>query len=97
MRLNVQFRLLLTGIFLAAMLSAIPLAAGETLTCIVADGQYVNVRNQASSTAATWGILHHGDTIETNPLEISRGFFKESILPSGLEALEEEVTSSIYP
>lgn len=76
MRLNVQFRLLLTGIFLAAMLGTIPLAAGETLTCIVADGQYVNVRNQASSTAATWGILHHGDTIETNPLEITRGFFK---------------------
>lgn len=51
-------------------------AAAETLTCIVPDGQYVNVRNQASSQAAAWGILHHGDTIETNPSEITRGFFK---------------------
>jgi len=51
-------------------------AHAETLTCIVADGQYVNVRNRASSTAATWGILHTGDTIETDPAEITDGFFK---------------------
>ena len=76
MRFHIPFRLLLTGVFLMMMLSAVPCAPGETLTCIVADGQYVNVRNQASPTAATWGILHHGDTIETNPLEITRGFFK---------------------
>lgn len=59
------------------MLWLCPFAAhGETLTCIVADGQYVNVRNQASSQAAAWGILHAGDTIETDPREITRGFFK---------------------
>ena len=51
-------------------------AKGETLTCIVADGQYVNVRNRASSSAATWGILHTGDQIETEPKEITNGFFK---------------------
>lgn len=51
-------------------------AMGETLTCVVADGQYVNVRNRASSTAATWGILHTGDVIEAQPHEITNGFFK---------------------
>ena len=51
-------------------------AHAATFTCIVADGQYVNVRNRASSTAATWGILHHGDTIEAKPGEIVNGYFK---------------------
>lgn len=51
-------------------------ALAQTFTCIVADGQYVNVRNQASSTAATWGILHTGDTIEAAPGEIEKGFIK---------------------
>ena len=51
-------------------------ARAATFTCIVADGQYVNVRNQASSSAATWGILHTGDTIEAKPGEITNGFFK---------------------
>lgn len=51
-------------------------AKGETLTCIVADGQYVNVRNRASSSAATWGILHAGDVIDADPQEIQNGFFK---------------------
>jgi len=51
-------------------------ALAATFTCIVADGQYVNVRNRASSTAATWGILHHGDTIEAKPGEIINGYFK---------------------
>lgn len=51
-------------------------ALSETLTCIVADGQYVNVRNRASSSAATWGVMRTGETIETNPAEISNGFFK---------------------
>ena len=76
MKGNLRFPLLLAGLFLAASIAAAPHALGETLTCIVADGQYVNVRNQASSSAATWGILHHGDTIETTPLDITRGFFK---------------------
>ncbi len=59
-----------------AMSLAAGAAMGQTLTCIVADGQYVNVRNQASTDAATWGVLHRGDTIEARPEEITRGFFK---------------------
>ena len=55
---------------------AVKEASAATFTCIVADGQYVNVRNQASSSAATWGILHTGDTIEAKPGEIVNGFFK---------------------
>ena len=51
-------------------------AQAATFTCIVADGQYVNVRNRASSTAATWGILHNGDTIDAKPGEIINGYFK---------------------
>ena len=51
-------------------------ACAEQLTCIVREGQYVNVRNQASSRAAAWGILHTGDVIDVNPAEIKNGFFK---------------------
>lgn len=58
------------------MLALAGAAAGETLECIVADGQYVNVRNRASSSAATWGVLHAGDVIDVNPAEIQNGFFK---------------------
>lgn len=67
------------GICLAAWLLAAAMAAGaaaETLVCIVPDGQYVNVRNRASSQAAALGMLHAGDTIETDPGEITDGFFK---------------------
>jgi len=65
--------MLLTLIFMAC---GAGMAQAATFTCIVADGQYVNVRNQASSSAATWGILHTGDTIEAKPGEITNGFFK---------------------
>jgi len=51
-------------------------ACAEQLVCIVREGQYVNVRNQASSRAAAWGILHTGDVIDANPAEIKNGFFK---------------------
>lgn len=51
-------------------------ASAATLTCIVTDGQYVNVRNRPNSSAATWGILHMGDTIEARPGEITNGYFK---------------------
>lgn len=51
-------------------------ACALTLTCIVPDGQYVNVRNQASSSAAIWGVMHHGDVINADPAEIENGFFK---------------------
>lgn len=61
---------------LALMLCAAPLAEAEQLECIVADGQYVNVRNQASSSAATWGVLHTGDIIDADPAQIRNGFFK---------------------
>jgi len=68
----------LAGVLLT--LALLTLGAGHalaaTFTCIVADGQYVNVRNRASSTAATWGILHNGDTIEAKPGEIVNGYFK---------------------
>lgn len=65
------------SLFLAACLFA-PSAFSEQLTCIVREGQYVNVRNQASSRAAAWGVLHTGDVIDTNPAEIKNGFFKTS-------------------
>lgn len=68
-------RKILTIMLMAALTFAVS-ARAETLTCIVADGQYVNVRNRAASNAATWGILHTGDVIETDPAEISNGFFK---------------------
>lgn len=51
-------------------------ARAETLTCVVPQGQYVNVRNRASQSAATWGILHAGDTIDTDPGEVVNGYFK---------------------
>jgi len=51
-------------------------ACAERLTCIVREGQYVNVRNQASSRAAALGIMHTGDVIDTDPAEIKNGFFK---------------------
>ena len=60
-------------LFLSLMASA---ASAETLTCIVREGQYVNVRNQPSSRAAAWGVLHTDDIIETDPAEIKNGFFK---------------------
>lgn len=63
-------------LMVAATLAHSPAARAETLTCIVAEGQYVNVRNRASSDAATWGILHAGDTIEIDPSDVSNGFFK---------------------
>jgi len=51
-------------------------ACAEQLTCIVREGQYVNVRNQPYSRAATWGVMHTGEVIDTDPAEIKNGFFK---------------------
>lgn len=69
--------------FLAALILLMTMSAGgsrmakaETFVCIVPDGQYVNVRNQASGGAATWGVLRNGETIEADPVEIENGFFK---------------------
>ena len=45
-------------------LAEIVLADGQTLTCVVSESQYVNVRKNPRSDAATWGRLHNGDTIE---------------------------------
>ncbi len=67
------------GFILCAMLFMIPsISAAEMIemVCIVPDGQYVNVRNRASSQAATWGIMHTGETIETDPAEITDGYFR---------------------
>lgn len=65
--------LLLAALFLCGGLRY---ARAETLTCVVPNGQYVNVRNQASQGAATWGVLHAGDTIDASPNEIVNGYFK---------------------
>ena len=73
MLLNMMSLLLLAALCLSVSQKG---AAAETLTCVVKNGQYVNVRNQASQTAATWGILHTGDTIDANPSEIVNGYFK---------------------
>ena len=67
----------LTLLLMMMTAAGLPAAShAETLTCIVADGQYVNVRNRASSQAATWGVMRTGETIETDPAEITNGFFK---------------------
>ena len=71
-----KYKMKMIAALAACMLLACAGAMGETLTCVVADGQYVNVRNRASQTAATWGILHTGDTIEAQPHEITNGYFK---------------------
>ncbi|MBQ2991657.1 MAG: hypothetical protein IJD60_10285 [Clostridia bacterium] len=68
---------LISLLFLVFLLSLSAAGASAlTLTCIVPDGQYVNVRNQASSSAAIWGVMHHGDVIHADPAEIENGFFK---------------------
>ncbi len=65
------------ALWLLALLLMLPYPAlAQTLTCIVPDGQYVNVRNQASTSAAIWGVMHHGDVIDADPAEITNGFFK---------------------
>lgn len=55
-------------------------ACADTFTCIVPDGQYVNVRKQPSSKAATWGVMRTGETIEADPSEIRSGFFKTTFM-----------------
>ena len=76
-QISAQFRRTLILISAALLLCLLAgHASALTLTCIVPDGQYVNVRNQASTSAAIWGVMHHGDTIITDPAEIENGFFK---------------------
>lgn len=66
-------------LFLLILLSlSMSVSLAEQLTCIVREGQYVNVRNQPASSAATWGVMHAGDVIDTDPAEIRNGFFKTS-------------------
>ena len=67
---------IISAFLLLALMAAASPASAEQLECIVADGQYVNVRNQATTSAATWGVMHAGDVIETDPAEIHNGFFK---------------------
>ena len=50
-------------------------ALADTFTCIVPEGQYVNVRKQPSAKAATWGVMRTGETIEADPSDIRNGFF----------------------
>lgn len=61
---------------LLCLLLACAGACAKTLTCIVPEGQYVNVRRQPSQTAGTWGVMRTGETIEADPDEIRSGFFK---------------------
>ena len=70
-----KHRILFLSVFLLLLASA---AAAEQLTCIVREGQYVNVRSRPSARAAAWGILHAGDVIDASPSEIQSGFFKTS-------------------
>lgn len=73
----VRFSAVCLLILLPILLLAFPAySIAETLTCIVPDGQYVNVRNRASSSAAIWGVMRNGDTINADPAEIENGFFK---------------------
>lgn len=65
--------LLLAAVLFACALPAAALC--ETLTCIVPDGQYVNVRNRASSSASALGMIHTGETIDADPAQIVNGFF----------------------
>jgi len=75
--MNHRIRKTLIPLFL--LLSMLPMgAAAEQLVCIVREGQYVNVRNQASSRASALGMLHTGDVIDVNPADIQNGFFKTS-------------------
>ena len=73
---DARLRVPCAALMLLAMLLFACSAQAETLECIVADGQYVNVRNRASSSAATWGVMHTGDTIQADPAQITGGFFK---------------------
>ena len=65
---------------LTLLLFAACTACAQTFTCCVADGQYLNVRKQPSSTAATWGVMRAGETIEAEPAEIRNGFFKTTFM-----------------
>lgn len=76
MKHNRTLKTVLAALALAALIAGAACAQAETLTCVVADGQYVNVRKRASSSAATWGTMHAGETIEADPAEITGGFFK---------------------
>lgn len=71
---KMRYRKWAAALIVACLLPAAGL--GETLNCIVAQGQYVNVRNRASASAATWGTMRAGETIEADPQEIQNGFFK---------------------
>lgn len=63
-------------IITAAMLLAPLCAQAQTLTCIVSESQYVNVRKQPRSDASSWGKLHNGDTIE--PESVTGGWIEFS-------------------
>lgn len=73
------FVLRLAPVFLSLILLSAA-ACADTFTCIVPDGQYVNVRKQPSSKAATWGVMRAGETIEADPAEIRSGFFKTTFM-----------------
>ena len=66
---------------LIALLLLMPCAAlCETFTCTVEEGEYLNVRKQPSTSAASWGMMHRGETIEADPAQIRNGFFKTTFM-----------------
>lgn len=67
----------LAVLLIALLCGALPAAAQPlTLTCIVPDGQYVNVRKRPAADAATWGVMHAGDAIVADPAAVKNGFFE---------------------
>lgn len=64
------------ALILMLLLLAAAAACADTFTCIVPEGQYVNVRKQPSSKAATWGVMRAGETIQAEPADVRSGFFR---------------------
>lgn len=58
----------------ALLLSTTLMASAESMKCTVPEGQYVNVRKQASSKAASWGKLHRDDVVEVD--SVDKGWIK---------------------
>lgn len=55
---------IVAAIVTALFLFTVLWAAAETMTCIVPEGQYVNVRQKARADASTLGETRNGDTID---------------------------------
>lgn len=74
MKRSLMFALCLYLCFLVIILLAGTIAKSETLTCIVTEGQYVNVRDKPTTKASGLGRLHTGANIEA--IEYLDGWIK---------------------